>query len=825
MKKTGFFFLLFFSIIFSISAQTPKKFFKEGKKEFKAGNYAAASENFTKALDLKPNYAKYLLERAKSFEMQKKFEAALADYKSLLLQKAKDKKLYMKIADLSIFLQEYPDAADRLDKLIALDSRNIAAYQKASFCYLVLKRFTTALDRMNAGLDVQRYNHLSHYYKALALDSMKDLAGANIEYISAIRLMRSEDPNDIKPLPRFKPYFINHAWVMHRLFDDENSLKEFETGLSIDPLDTVEPKNFYVYYLRSQAYLTKTDYINAIGDLNKSLVGSPKFMEAFMQRGKIYKLTSQFQSAISDFTKTIQFSPKYTDAIYSRGQCYLELGNYSEAINDLNKALSLQPGNEEIRKLLQEAQDKNYQANKESDAPMLVLAYPTPDQNNFINVYTEQVDVAFEGQVNDKSLIRDIKINGIKVPFNNTEKNPIFKYKMPINNADKIEIVVTDIYFNNSVKNIKIGRLVDNSRVKVQFSAKVVVGNSNKPYSNRILYITNDRGEIMYFTKTDEDGRFKFEKLPFERSYLMLLDASDPIFAGVEMFKMLDERGNTILVSKNAEKGKFKFDLIPNDPYVMSLMSVDDQPLHIDMVGRLVADNKDKTPISGVKFLLLNDREEVLSFQITDNTGGFNFPELIPSGKYGFSIDALDSKKIPFSKIFVLDEHGRIIKEIGKNGEGIFKFKLLESEKLSLSNISVEDFDPWAKLGNSGSDKKETVIIENIYYESGASRILPEAEMILNKAVEALTKNPKLLLEVQSHTDATAGDEYNIDLSQKRANTVVEYLISKGIDKKRLTAKGYGETQVINRCRNGVDCSDEEHRQNRRTVFKLTLKN
>ena len=85
-----------------------------------------------------------------------------------------------------------------------------------------------------------------------------------------------------------------------------------------------------------------------------------------------------------------------------------------------------------------------------------------------------------------------------------------------------------------------------------------------------------------------------------------------------------------------------------------------------------------------------------------------------------------------------------------------------------------------------------------------------------------MKKNPKLLLEVQSHTDATAGDEFNMELSQKRANVAVDYLIANGIDKKRLTAKGFGETQLSNRCSNNVDCSNEEHKQNRRTVFKLS---
>jgi outer membrane protein OmpA-like peptidoglycan-associated protein len=62
-------------------------------------------------------------------------------------------------------------------------------------------------------------------------------------------------------------------------------------------------------------------------------------------------------------------------------------------------------------------------------------------------------------------------------------------------------------------------------------------------------------------------------------------------------------------------------------------------------------------------------------------------------------------------------------------------------------------------------------------------------------------------------------------LSQKRAATVVDYMVSKGVEKNRLTAKGFGETQLINHCTNGVECSDEEHKQNRRTVFKITYRN
>ena len=814
--------LILLLISSSAFSQTAKKYYKQGKKDFKEKKYDAAAGNFTKALELKPNNFKYLLERAKTYEISLEFPDALKDYKSLLNLKSNDKKLYMKVADLSITLHNYADAVTYLDKLTIMDSKNVPAWQKASFSYLKLKKFDQALDRANKALEVQRYNHVNHYYKALALDSLRDLAGANIEYTSAIRLMKNESPNDIKPLPKFKPYYVNHAWVVHRLYDSDNSIKEFNEAIEIDPRDTVEPKNATVYYLRSQPYLAKSDFINSIGDLNKALVLNPKYTEAFFLRAKIYKKTSQFQSAISDFTKTIQLDPKNIDAVYSRGQSYLELGNFESAISDLKLANRLQPGNEEVKRLLKEASDKNYQANKESDAPMLILAYPQPDNAGFIDVFTNQIDLAFEGQVNDKSFIHEIKINGNIVPFKNEEKNPFFKYKLQLNNADKIEISVSDIYFNTTVKTIKIGRIINNTRVKVLFAGKVLSDDgNNKAYANKTVYITNEKGEVMYVTKTDAAGNFRFEKLPFDKNYLMTLDVDDANFSGIDKFKIVDQNGITILTSKIIEKGHFKFDILPTDANVMGLMTVEDLPLHIDFKGKLMADNDDKTPLASIKFLLLNEREDIIAFNTTDNSGGFIFQGLLPSGRYNFAIDVLDSKRIPFNKIFVTDERGKIIKEITKNADGVFKFNLLQLEKMQLATISIEDFDPWAKLNMLSTSKKETEIIENVYYESGSAKILPEAEVILNKAVEAMKKNQRITLEVQSHTDATAGDEYNMDLTQKRANTAVEYLIAKGVDKKRLSAKGFGETQLTNRCANGVDCSNEEHRQNRRTVFKI----
>ena len=73
-----------------------------------------------------------------------------------------------------------------------------------------------------------------------------------------------------------------------------------------------------------------------------------------------------------------------------------------------------------------------------------------------------------------------------------------------------------------------------------------------------------------------------------------------------------------------------------------------------------------------------------------------------------------------------------------------------------------------------------------------------------------------------SHTDSRATFDYNNKLSQRRANAAVTYIISKGIDPARITAKGYGESQLVNGCSDNVPCTEDQHQQNRRTEFKVT---
>ena len=77
-------------------------------------------------------------------------------------------------------------------------------------------------------------------------------------------------------------------------------------------------------------------------------------------------------------------------------------------------------------------------------------------------------------------------------------------------------------------------------------------------------------------------------------------------------------------------------------------------------------------------------------------------------------------------------------------------------------------------------------------------------------------------IDVRSHTDSRSSDSFNMNLSDRRAKSTIEYLVQKGISRSRLTGRGYGESQLVNRCSNGVQCSAEEHQQNRRSEFIIT---
>ncbi|NJN33396.1 MAG: OmpA family protein [Saprospiraceae bacterium] len=124
--------------------------------------------------------------------------------------------------------------------------------------------------------------------------------------------------------------------------------------------------------------------------------------------------------------------------------------------------------------------------------------------------------------------------------------------------------------------------------------------------------------------------------------------------------------------------------------------------------------------------------------------------------------------------------------------------------------------------------RNERIKLENIYYKldkSAANEAEMEnwalAQQSLDYLYGIMAKYPDMVIELSSHTDSRGGDKYNLELSQKRAEGAEKYLMGKGIEARRIVAKGYGETKLVNKCVNGAKCSEDDHLKNRRTEFRI----
>jgi peptidoglycan-associated lipoprotein len=121
-----------------------------------------------------------------------------------------------------------------------------------------------------------------------------------------------------------------------------------------------------------------------------------------------------------------------------------------------------------------------------------------------------------------------------------------------------------------------------------------------------------------------------------------------------------------------------------------------------------------------------------------------------------------------------------------------------------------------------GDDLGKCFGIKMIYFDLDKYNIRQEAALDLEKILDVLNLNPTMKLDIRSHTDSRASFKYNEVLSDNRAKSTIAWLVKNGVDSSRLTGKGYGETQLVNKCADDVKCTEEEHQLNRRSEFIIT---
>lgn len=168
------------------------------------------------------------------------------------------------------------------------------------------------------------------------------------------------------------------------------------------------------------------------------------------------------------------------------------------------------------------------------------------------------------------------------------------------------------------------------------------------------------------------------------------------------------------------------------------------------------------------------------------------------------------------------DDFAYIIRE--NQNEGWFASNRRGTD--NLYNFSREDYTPPVveiddRETNIETGRQQLRDVGNIYFDFDKATIKPESEVTLDKVVAIMKKYPTLKIEIGSHADARGSDKYNLTLSERRAASTLEYLADHGIERARLTSKGYGESMPLNDCTKPTGCTNEQYAKNRRSEFTI----
>lgn len=378
---------------------------------------------------------------------------------------------------------------------------------------------------------------------------------------------------------------------------------------------------------------------------------------------------------------------------------------------------------------------------------------------------------------------------------------------------------------------------LDIHAVRMPYNRPGEVENLGSPVntgSDDFALILNEKGTRGYFTSNrpgsvGADDIYTFildDPMRFDMTLngRVTLGFQGPRQSGMEV-RLLDKDGALIHAVVSDDQGNFEFQidkgmdysLVTGGPGEEIMLAFDtheitETPFNLEM-DLVIPSLTGVTLYAQIKDMRTGRPLRDVDVRLTSKSGEELFR--------GSTDDSGDTRKsFPEAKI---DEELTYIIELDKPGYLPRSFEI---------NLKVDEFREiplHEELGdmfylvpsNVGVDLGEAMALKPIYFAHNSAKILPQAQEELDRVLEVLEAFPLMVVECGSHTSSLGSASYNKSLSKRRAESTRKYLISKGIDSKRLRAKGYGESVLVNECEDGVECSEERHAFNRRTEFVI----
>lgn len=296
--------------------------------------------------------------------------------------------------------------------------------------------------------------------------------------------------------------------------------------------------------------------------------------------------------------------------------------------------------------------------------------------------------------------------------------------------------------------------------------------------------------DVLYFSSDGHPGLGGLDvfatKIAFDEYDQPIVNVGRSVNSKYDDFSfIIDEESKKGYFSSNRVEGGMGED----DIYGFS----ENEPLQLDCIQEVTGTVRDRISneiLVGATVKIIDEENKEVSSTITDSKGAY--------------VLALDCSKGNFVRALM---------------EGYIPSEEFLPESYGKPRIVDFYLERDVVTGGFGDDLAKLLQLSTIYFDLNKYNIRPDAEIEIQKVIVAMEKYPSLKIKVNAHTDSRGNDAYNLWLSQKRAESTVDYMVSKGISRDRLEGEGFGEKLLLNECDDGIRCSREQHQLNRRSEF------
>jgi tetratricopeptide (TPR) repeat protein len=488
----------------AVMGQNPKKFYKAGEEFIETANFNDAIAQFSKAIELDPDYVDAYIARANAFENLGKFEEASEDFSRALVFKPKEADISYKLGVTYNKLDKYEEALSALNKATKLAKRSLPSYQEKVKTLLALEDYKFAIKVADTAL-LLKENALNFYQHGLVNEKLGKPVDAEKDYLKAIAKDR-----------RHIDSYLSLAELRTELNNLDQAMNNCNTVVNLDS------RNTRAYLIRSEIYKKGLDYVSAINDISKIILIEPENPEMYYIRGTYYQEFNQHGNAINDFNKVILVNDKNPDAYFARAKSYEEIMNYEAAAKDYETITALSEFDMKARKLLEEAKNRLFEINRESDKPVIVLQDPKPTDQFMVEVPGDKEEIVLKGVIEDQSDLKFLKINEKDVHVEGDKSNFEFLANVEIDGLDQIIISTGDVYENQETAVFNIIRTETNAPI-----VRIIA-----PYAsdNGEIYLESNDPSLYVEGKIADESQIKSIQIEgMNASYQM--EESNPTFS------------------------------------------------------------------------------------------------------------------------------------------------------------------------------------------------------------------------------------------------------------------------------------------------------